>query len=600
LQSTIPEFYVEPALTCIPNWRTGDEQNIMITNFIACSHPTMPYSDMSIPTPHKYPVMLLVVLMLVVLPWTATAQKNQAPGKNIQVEEVAPDIVPTAPVLLDGEILFPVRGVSAYPAELRAQKISERIEAFALDVSRSTQSLRLVEESGFTTVYAGNQPLTSVINADGRLEGGIERQVLAQVYLKRIAEAVEGYREQRKPTNLLLAIFYALAATGILASGWWGLRWTFNRLDAAIERRYKTRVKDFTVYKVLIFQADQMWTGFKGTLQACRILLMFLLFYAYLHFVFRLFPWTNHLGKHLLHIILDPLRVMGKGIVGAIPSLVFLVILVILLRYLLKFSKLIFFNLAIGRATFLGFDREWAWPTYKIFRMLVVVFGVVIGYPYIPGSSSDAFKGVTIFIGVLLSFGSSSVIGNILAGYTLIYRRAFRVGDRVKINDQVGDILERRILVTRLRSLKNEEVIIPNSEILNSHVVNYSSMAQEEGLILHITVGIGYETPWRQVEAMLLEAAGRTPGLLKEPPPFVLQQALGDFCVTYELNAYCNRPNDMTKLYTLLSQNILDVFNEHGVQIMTPAYENDPEQPKIVPQDQWFSPPAKSPQTQEK
>ena len=220
-----------------------------------------------------------------------------------------------------------------------------------------------------------------------------------------------------------------------------------------------------------------------------------------------------------------------------------------------------------------------------------------MGYPYIPGSSSDAFKGVTIFIGVLFSLGSSSVIGNIMAGYTLVYRRAFKVGDRVKIHDHVGDVLERRILVTRLQTLKNEEVIIPNSEILNSHVVNYSSMANEQGLILHITAGIGYETPWRQVEAMLLEAASRTPGLLKKPPPFVLQLALGDFCVTYELNVYCDRPNDMTKLYTLLSQHILDAFNEYGVQIMTPAYMADTEQPKIVPKDQWYIPPAKPPET---
>jgi len=548
-------------------------------------------------TRHVLACLILLALNLGIDPCQATAQEPQNPGEKLREGEmISPVMIPTAPVTLDGEILFQVRGVSAYPADVRARKISERIEAFALDQSRSIQSLRLVDEDGFTSVFAGNQPLAGVINADGQLEGGIERQVLAQVYLKRIAAAVEGYREQRKPTHLLFAIFYALAATGMLALGWWGLRWTFNRLDGAIERRYKTRVKDFTVSNVLIFQADQMWAGFIGSIHTCRFLLMFLLLYAYLNFVFRLFPWTNYLGKQLFHIILDPLRVMGKGLIGAIPSLAFLVILVILLRYVLKFSKLIFFNLALGRATFSGFDREWAWPTYRIFRMLVIAFGVVIGYPYIPGSSSDAFKGVTLFLGVLLSLGSSSVIGNILAGYTLVYRRAFRIGDRIKINDHLGDVMERRLLVTHLRSLKNEEIIVPNSEILNSHVVNYSSMAKEHGLILHMSVGIGYETPWRQVEAMLLEAAALTPNLLKKPPPFVLQQSLGDFCVTYELNAYCDRPNDMMKFYTLLSQNILDVFNEYGVQIMTPAYMADTEQPKIVPKDQWYIPPATPPE----
>ncbi|TFG66014.1 MAG: mechanosensitive ion channel family protein [Nitrospirales bacterium] len=569
----------------------------MITNdIIAAFDSVTPCSDRWIPNRYRQLGLFLLVMMLAALPWTAIAQETQAPSQDNQAEQVSPVMVPTFPVMLDGEVLFEVRGVSAYPAELRAKKVSGRIEAFAADLGRSIQSLRLVEESGFTTVYGGNQPLTSVVNADGRLEGGVERQLLAQVYLKRIAEAVKEHREQRKPKNLMFAIFYALAATGILASGWWGLRWTFNRLDAAIERRYKTRVKDFTVYKVLIFQADQMWAGFRGTLKAGRFLLVFLLLYAYFNFVFRLFPWTAYLGKQLFHIILDPLRVMGKGFIGAIPSLVFLVILVILLRYVLKFSKLIFYNLSLGRATFSGFDREWAWPTYRIFRTLLVIFGLVMAYPYIPGSSSDAFKGISIFLGVLLSLGSTSLIGNILAGYSLVYRRAFRIGDRVKINEHVGDVIERRLMVTHLRSLKNEEVIVPNSEIINGAVVNYSSLAKEQGLILHRTVGIGYETPWRQVEAMLMEAADRTPGLLKDPGPFVLQQGLGDCCVTYELNVYCDKPKEMMEFYSRLSQNILDVFNEHSVQIMTPAYERDPDQPKIVPKDQWYAPPAKPPE----
>jgi small-conductance mechanosensitive channel len=302
----------------------------------------------------------------------------------------------------------------------------------------------------------------------------------------------------------------------------------------------------------------------------------------------------------LFNIILDPIRVIARGFLSSIPSLVFLVVLVVLLRYIIKFAKLIFANLAIGKVTFRKFDRDWAWPTYRIFRTLVIAFGIVMGYPYIPGSSSDAFKGVTIFLGVLLSLGSSSIIGNILAGYTLVYRRAFQEGDRIKVKEILGDVLERRILTTRLRSLKNEEIIVPNSEIMNSHVTNYSAAAREKGLILHTSVGIGYETPWRQVEAMLIEAADRTPGLLKDPPPFVLQLALGDFCVTYELNVYCDRPYYMMELYTGLSQNILDVFNEYGVQIMTPAYMADTQQPKIVPKDQWYIPPAKPPEHTQK
>jgi small-conductance mechanosensitive channel len=228
-------------------------------------------------------------------------------------------------------------------------------------------------------------------------------------------------------------------------------------------------------------------------------------------------------------------------------------------------------------------------------RILVVALAVVVAYPYIPGSNSEAFKGVSLFMGIIFSLGSSSLIGNLIAGYSMTYRRAFKLGDRVRIGQHVGEVSQMRLMVTHLRTPKNEEVVVPNSVILGAEVVNYSSLAREQGLILHTTVGIGYETPWRQVEAMLLEAATRTKGLLSQPPPFVLQTLLGDFCVTYEINAYCDTPHSMAGLYAELHRNILDVFNEYGVQIMTPAYENDTEQPKIVPVDQWYAAPAQRP-----
>jgi small-conductance mechanosensitive channel len=252
-------------------------------------------------------------------------------------------------------------------------------------------------------------------------------------------------------------------------------------------------------------------------------------------------------------------------------------------------------NSGQGTITLANFDREWAWPTYRIIRVLIIAFALVVAYPYIPGSGSEAFKGVSLFLGIIFSLGSSSVIASVIAGYSMTYRRAFKVGDRIQVNDLTGDVVEMRPLVTRLRTIKNEEIVVPNALILNSHVMNYSTLAQSSGLILHTTIGIGYETPWRQVEAMLRAAAERTPGLLKEPPPFVFQKSLGDFAVTYELNVYCDNPQAMGMLYTALHQNILDVFNEYGIQILTPAYEGDPEQPKVVPKGKWFMAPATNP-----
>lgn len=538
--------------------------------------------------------LFLVAMAFGYISGTATAQETQAPSSKYEAEVGSPLLISTTPVLLDGEVLFKVRGVSAYPSEIRAKKIAERIEAFAADVTRDPQTLRLVEEKNMTVVLAGKQLLLAVLDADGRQEG-VSRQDLAQAYVQRIKEAVQAYRDQRKPSWLLLHTLYALGATGIFASAWFGLRWGFNQLDGIVERRYKGRVKDLSIQKLRIVQARNIWSVFRRILETGRLLVLLVVIYAYLSFVLRLFPWTAYLGKRLSTVIVAPLRTIGMGILDNVPNLIFIGILLVLTSYVLKLGRLIFDNVARGKVIWKGFDQEWAWPTYRIFRVLVVALFVVMAYPHIPGSESPALKGVTIFLGVLLSLGSTSVIGNILAGYTLVYRKAFHIGDRVKISEHLGDVMERRLLVTRLRSVKNEEIIVPNSEILNSSVINYSSLAKTQGLILHLSVGIGYETPWRQVEAILLEAASRTPGLLKQPEPFVLHQSLGDFAVTYELNAYCDQPQNMVKLYTLLSQNILDVFNQHEIQIMTPAYVADPAHPKIVPKERWYPPPAKPP-----
>src|SRR6185503_10545274 len=228
-------------------------------------------------------------------------------------------------------------------------------------------------------------------------------------------------------------------------------------------------------------------------------------------------------------------------IVTVVPDLFFLTILFFITRYLLKIISMFFAAVGRGEVALSGFEQEWAGP------------------------SSDAFKGISIFIGIVFSLGSSSTIANIIAGYTMTYRRAFRMGDRVKISGVTGDVIEMRLQVTHLRTIKNEEVIIPNSTILNNEVVNYSSLARTRGLILHTTVGIGYETAWRQVEAMLLLAADRTPEIKREPAPFVRQLALGDFAVTYEINVYCDNVQAMGRIHTALHENILDVFNEHGV-----------------------------------
>jgi small-conductance mechanosensitive channel len=501
---------------------------------------------------------------------------------------------PTAPVMLDGVALFRVIGVSAFPADRRAANISSRIKAVAADASVSIDSLRIVALPDRSNILAGDRLLLNVFDADASAEG-ISRQLLAEALRLRITGAIESYRQDRSPRRLLFSTLYTLAATLVLLGALWGGRWTCRRLDATVKTRYQSTIRAVEIQGFQLIQAEQVWTALHGVLNLLWWLIVLVVLYLYGYFVLSLFPWTRPLAERLSALLVNPLRIMGEGLLSTIPNVVFLAILVLITRYVLKLLRLFFSSVADGTVTLAGFDPTWALPTHRLVRLLVLVFAVVVAYPYIPGSGTEAFKGVTLFLGVIFSLGSSSVMANVIAGYTMTYRRAFRIGDRVKIGDHVGDVMEIRLLVTHLRTPKNEEVVVPNSEILNNNVINYSTLARDQGLILYTTVGIGYEIPWRQVEAMLLAAADRTPGLLKHPPPFVLQKALGDFAVTYEINVYCDQPQSMGRLYTALHQSILDVFNEYGVQIMTPAYEGDPEQPKVVPKEQWFQAPAPTP-----
>jgi len=542
---------------------------------------------------HLQRAVLSCVLVFAFMVGTAAAQANASTDTP---EAAQTSAVERAEVTLDGTALFPVRGVKAFPAEKRAQAIRDRIQAIAADPSIRTDSLRVAETEDRSNILAGNQSVMLVFDADAEFEG-ISRKILAEVYRARIADAIAAYRSDRNPRVLLTHALYALSATGVFVVLLLLLRRGYRWLIELATRRLGAHFEKVEHGSVHLIQARQLWQGLHGILKALRVVLTLVLLYLYLSYVLELFPWTRPLSRGLFDLVLDPLRVMGSALIGYIPNLVFLVILAVVTRYVLRLAKLFFAGIEQGRIKVASIDSELAEPTYRIVRLLILVFAVVVAYPYIPGSQSEAFKGISILLGVMFSLGSTSVISNVIAGYSMIYRRAFRIGDRIRVGEVTGDVLERKLLVTRLRSVKNEEIVIPNTEILNSNIINYSALAKDQGLILHTTVGIGYETPWRQVERMLCLAAERTPGVLATPAPFVLQKALGDFCVTYEINAYCDRPNDMVGIQADLHRNILDVFNEHGVQIMTPAYVADTPQPKVVPREQWFEAPAEPPST---
>lgn len=533
----------------------------------------------------------LITFLLCSMVFEVSAQEAQ--------EETATQANETimAPIIIDGRWVGQLRGVSSYPAEERAQIAVDQIVSVARDKNFAIEDLVVIDQEDRSLIFAGEKVLVSVFDMDAEIEN-LDRKLLAEVTKTKIAEVIQAYRDDRSPELLLTNAAYALALTAFLALLFWGVRRFFRSLDKWAVANVQTSLKSIASKSHQLIQADQIWTLVAGFLSAVRVLTLLILVYFYLNTVLGLFPWTRQVALVLLDLVLNPLKSLWFGFLYELPDIAFLVILVLVLRYLLKLTNMFFKGVARGRIKLRDFDPDWAFPTHRIVRFLMIMFAIIIAYPYIPGSDSLAFKGVSVFIGVIFSLGSSSFISNVVAGLAMTYRGAFKEGDRVRIDDVFGDVREIKLMTTRIRTLKNESVVIPNSNILNTNVTNYTVMTAQNGLVLHTTVGIGYDVPWRQVEAMLLLAADRTEGLEKDPKPFVLQNLMGDFAVNYEINAICIDAERMVSIKSNLHSNIQDVFNEHDVQIMSPAYVADPQVAKTVPPKDWYAAPALAPATE--
>lgn len=345
-----------------------------------------------------------------------------------------------------------------------------------------------------------------------------------------------------------------------------------NRLIRKLESWRGTKIPPIRVQSFELISADRLTDTLKWAVQKTKIVVYLILLYIFIPVFFSYFPRTRYYVLGYLDYFIAPFRAIFQGILDFIPNLVFIAITIYVVRYVLRLLRLFFSEIENGRITFKGFHKDWAAPTFKLSKFLLIVFTIVLISPYMPGFGSPAFQGISIFFGILLSLGSTAAIANIVAGAALTYMRPFKVGDRVKIADTVGDVVEKTLLITRVQTIKNVEVTIPNSMVLGSHMINFSVLAQESKLIIHTSVTIGYDVPWRQVHELLIGAAKDTKGVVQEPPPFVLQTALNDFSVAYELNAYTADAQHLMGIQSELHQNIQDRFNEAGVEIMSPTY----------------------------
>ncbi len=509
-----------------------------------------------------------IALAALCLTLVSTIAFSQAPAGNPGDTTKAP-ATDSAVVVYRSDTLFTLYGVLGpfRPSE-RAEAVTRRIAQRSRVIGTGSDSVRVSRVGDHFELLVGDAIVMTVLEADAT-PTGVSPEVLANRYAARIMNVLTAERAASGIRVILTEVLLALAVTAGFVLLLYLMRWLFGRLQKWLETRPLPTLR---IQRLEILSAEGLRGGLRWLARIARLILLIFLIYLYVPTVLSIFPLTASYSRRIVGYVMTPIQSVGEAILAYLPKVFFIAVILVVTRYLLRFIHMVFQAIGAGTLTIRGFHRDWAEPTYKLVRFLVSVFAVIMMFPYLPGSSSDAFKGVSIFVGVIFSFGSTGAVSNIMAGIVLIYTRAFQPGDRVQIAGTTGDVVERTLLVTRVRTIKNEEITIPNGQVLSSHIINYTALAGGPGLVLHTTVTIGYDAPWRQVHDLLITAARATPNILATPIPFVLQTGLDDFYVRYQLNALTRDPSIMATTYSALHQNIQDKFFEAGVEIMSPHY----------------------------
>ncbi|HZC43254.1 MAG TPA: mechanosensitive ion channel family protein [Acidobacteriaceae bacterium] len=474
-------------------------------------------------------------------------------------------------VVIDGrKVLSVYQSVGSITPRDRAEKITERIVAAAKE-RVNPDSVELTSRPQWTEISAAGNLLLAVSDGDARAAGKT-RDKLAEEYVVNIRQALVNYRREHNIRAVFVGIGYSLLATLVLAP----IAFMVRRLRLSLRRRLQQWVADTNAREekktALQIGATYAVTTLLTIGRLVRWLVLIALFEAYVTVILSFFPQTRLFSHTVTGWILSGLRSIGNSALAYLPNLFIVAVIIIIATQVSRLITLLFEEVRKGNLAIGGFYPEWAEPTAKLIKMLVTALVIIVIFPYLPGSKSPTFQGITIFVGVLLSLGSSSVVANGIAGVILTYMRSFSVGDWVKIGDTVGEVQEKNMLVTRILTQKQETITIPNATVMSGSVMNYTREAKNTGVIFHTTVTIGYDASWKTVHQLLIDAAMATDGVLHNPAPFVLETALNDFYVSYELNAHTNVPARMQFIYSDLHQNIQDRFNEAGIEICSPHF----------------------------
>ena len=476
------------------------------------------------------------------------------------------------PVVADGDTLFYLytkRG--GYTPQQRAQMTGSAIEELGRRFNLRPDSVSVDHSDIVSDLMYGNKVLLSLTDQDALWEG-VSRDSLANERRQNVVDKLHEMKAEHGIWRMAKRILYFVL---VIVGQYFLFRltnWLFRKLKVRILRLKDTKIKPVSIQGYELLDAQKQANLLVFLASVGRYILMGLQLLFTVPLIFIIFPQTEGLAYRLLGYIWNPIRGIFVGIIDYIPKLFTIIVIWYAVKYLVRFVFYLAREVEGGRLKINGFYPDWAMPTFHIIRFLLYAFMIAMIYPYLPGSNSGVFQGISVFVGLIVSLGSSTVIGNIIAGLVITYMRPFKIGDRIQLNDTTGNIIEKTPLVTRIRTPKNEVVTVPNSFVMSSHTVNYSTSAREYGLIIHSEVSIGYDIPWRKVNELLIDAALNTPGVVDDPRPFVLETSLSDWYPVYQVNAYIKEADKMPQIYSNLHQNIQDKFNEAGIEIMSPHY----------------------------
>ncbi len=493
--------------------------------------------------------------------------------KQTEIKEaIAIDTISYSVVTVMGDSVFVLgNGIGSKTLEERIKDIARKTELLAENVTYNSENFIIDSNNHFYYLKYKDDIIVAVSSEDEEYFGKTKEEI-ANEWLSILTIKIDKENEERSYYSILINIGITILILLVFFMFIKYVNKLFRFVTLKLYQLKDTYIKDVKIKQLKLLDANNLLHFAIIALKGVKVVFILFCLYFVFPIVLGLFPWTKGLSDQLFGYVLSPLKAMIFAILNYIPNLIIIIIIIVVAKYFIQFLKFLSNEVKLERLTLPNFYPEWAKPTFNIVRFLIYAFVIVLIFPYLPYSDSNVFQGVSIFLGVLVSLGSSTAIANIVSGLVITYMRPFQIGDRVMIDNVTGDVIQKTLLVTRIRTTKNEDITVPNSKILSSHSTNYTTASKDLGLILHTTVTIGYDVPQDKVKELLISAAKKSDGVDKEREPFVLQTGLEDFYISYQINAYTKQSHRMAAIYSDIHRNILDEFNVAGVEILSPHY----------------------------